>query len=107
MLSERPLLLARGDGLAGTVLGEALVVVRPPGPHDELLGGLQKSSGRSLARSEVGCVNEGALMEDEGRWECLLIYEASTRHPGTRSIFLEKMEGGGRNLYVWRNRQRG
>ena len=37
MVSERPLLLARRDRLASTMLGEALVVVRPPGPHDELL----------------------------------------------------------------------
>lgn len=36
MISERPLLLATRDRLAGTMLGEAIVVVRPPGKHDEL-----------------------------------------------------------------------
>lgn len=37
MVSERPLLLASRDGLAGTMLGEAIIVVCPPGKHDELL----------------------------------------------------------------------
>lgn len=37
MVSEGPLLFARGNGFAGTMLGEAVIVVRPPGKHDELL----------------------------------------------------------------------
>ena len=37
MVSEGPLLLARRDGFARTMLGEAVIVVRPPGEHDELL----------------------------------------------------------------------
>ena len=45
-------------------------------------------------------------MDDGSDWKCLSMYEASTRHLGTRSI-LEKIEGGMMNLYVWRNRHRG
>ena len=37
MVSERPLLLACRDGFARTMLGEAIVVVGPPGKHDGLL----------------------------------------------------------------------
>lgn len=37
MLSERSFLLARRDRLAGTMLGEAVIMVGPPGKHDELL----------------------------------------------------------------------
>ena len=45
-------------------------------------------------------------MDDEDYWERLYIYEASTRHQRTRSIF-GKMEGGMINLYILRNRHRG
>lgn len=36
MVSEGSLLLARRNRLASTMLGEAFIMVRPPGPHDEL-----------------------------------------------------------------------
>ena len=42
MVSKRSLLPARSllacrDGLASTMLGEAVILMRPPGPHCELL----------------------------------------------------------------------
>ena len=36
LVSERSLLPARRHGFAGTMLGEAVIVVRPPGKHVEL-----------------------------------------------------------------------
>lgn len=62
MVSEGPLLFARGNRFAGTMLREAVIVVRPPGKHDELLvcTRLQK---RSFARSGVLCINVGALTD--------------------------------------------
>ena len=74
------------------MLGEAVIVVNPPGKHDEA-SGLHKASERRFARSEVQCINEGALMDDEEKWKCLFSYEASTRHLGTRSI-LKRSRGG-------------
>lgn len=75
------------------MLGEAVIVVNPPGKHDEAASGLHKASERRFARSEVQCVNEGALMNDEEKWKCLFSYEASTRHLGTRSILKRMGEG--------------
>lgn len=37
MVSKRSLLLAGRDRLARTMLREAVIMVRPPGKHDELL----------------------------------------------------------------------
>ena len=65
---------------------EAVIVVSPPGKHDGLLV-CKRLSERSSARSEVQCINEGALMNDEDKWMCLFSNEASTRHLGTRNNF--------------------
>ncbi len=65
------------------MLGEAVVVVRPPGKHDELLPCKRLSEG-SLARSEVLCINEVALMDDGGFWECL--YKYMRHQPGIRGL---------------------
>ena len=38
-----------GEAVVRTAFGEAIIVVRPPGKHDEQLLVLQKASERSLA----------------------------------------------------------
>ena len=52
------------------MLREAVIVVSPPGKHDELLV-CKRLPSEVFARSEVQCINEGALMNDEGKWMCL------------------------------------
>lgn len=51
MVSEGSLLLACRNGLASTMLGEAIIVVRPPGPHDELSVCKRLQSGTLPGRS--------------------------------------------------------
>lgn len=45
MVSEGSLLLACRNRLASTMLGEAVIMVRPPGPHDELSVCKRRQSG--------------------------------------------------------------
>ena len=66
---------------------------------------MHKASEGSFARSEVLCINEGALMADGRNWECLFIYEAPTRHLGLVTVLKDR--GGNDNLYIWGNRHRG
>ena len=80
-----------GEAVIGTTLGEAIIVVRPPGKHDELPV-CKRLQSEALPRSEVVWINEVALMDEGRNWECLYIYEASTRHLVTRNVL--KNEGG-------------
>ena len=85
-----------GEAVIGTTLGEAIVVVCPPGKHDELLV-CKRLQSEALPRSEVLWTNEVALINDGRNWECLFIYEASTRHLVTRNVFENE---GGRNKFI-------
>ena len=85
-----------GEAVIGTTFGEAIIVVRPPGKHDELLV-CKRPQSEALPRSEVVWINEVALMDEDRNWECLFIYEASTRHLMTRNILKNE---GGRNKFI-------
>ena len=49
------------------MLGEAVIVVGPPGKHDELLV-CKRLQRETLPGRGVLEINEGALMDDKGTW---------------------------------------